>query len=63
METFAVARDDAYGHLPAQTRRGTYRLDAGYVTMATQDVFIQLSRAGVRLASVLNRPVGSGSSP
>ena len=41
--------------LPAQTRCGTYRLDAGYVTMATRDVSMQLSRAGVRLAVVLNR--------
>jgi hypothetical protein len=55
METFTIAHDDAYGHLPAQTRRGTYRLDAAYVTMATQDVAVQLSRAGVRLAVVLNR--------
>jgi hypothetical protein len=58
MEIFAVARDDAYGQLPAPTQRGSYRLDNGYVTMATRDISIQLSRAGIRLAVVLNRALG-----
>jgi hypothetical protein len=58
METFAVARDDAYGQLPPPTWRGSYRLDNGYVTMAIRDISIQLSRAGVRLAVVLNRALG-----
>jgi hypothetical protein len=58
METFAVARDDAYGQLPAPTRRGSYRLDNGYVTMAIRDISIQLSRTGVRLAVVLSQALG-----
>jgi hypothetical protein len=55
LETFGLARDDADGRLPAPTRRGGYRLDDSYVAMAKRDVSIQLSRAGVRLAIVLNR--------
>jgi hypothetical protein len=58
METFASALDDAYGHLPAQTRRGPYRLDAGYRTMAMRDVFIQLNWADVDLAVVLSWALG-----
>jgi hypothetical protein len=55
METFAIARNDAYGRLPAPNARGSYRLTDGYVAMAQRDVTIQLSKAGVRLAAVLNR--------
>jgi hypothetical protein len=58
LETFALVRDDAYGQLPVATRRGTYRLDNSCVAMAKRDVSIQLSRAGVRLAVVLNRALG-----
>jgi len=53
-ESFQVARDDAYGQLPEPTARGSFRLSDEYVTVATQDVAIQLSKAGVRLAFVLN---------
>jgi hypothetical protein len=35
--------------------RGTYRLSDEYVTSATADVAQQLSKAGVRLAFVLNK--------
>ena len=58
LETFALARDDAYGPLPVPTLRGGYRLDSSYVAMAKRDVSMQLSRAGVRLAAVLNRALG-----
>jgi hypothetical protein len=58
METFAVARKDAYGRLPEPNTKGVYVLDPGYVEAAVQDVRIQLSRAGVRLALVLNKALG-----
>jgi hypothetical protein len=54
MESFQMARDDAYGQLPPPTKRGSYRLTDEYVEMATKDVAVQLAKAGVRLALVLN---------
>jgi hypothetical protein len=54
-DSFHVAKDDAYGQLPPPNRRGSYRLPDSYVAMATRDVATQLSKAGVRLAFVLNR--------
>jgi hypothetical protein len=40
--------------LPGPWPGGTYRLPDNYVTKATDDVAEQLSKAGVRLAFVLN---------
>jgi hypothetical protein len=54
VESFDVAKADAYGQLPAPSTRGTYRLTDEYVTTATDDVARQLSKAGMRLAFVLN---------
>jgi hypothetical protein len=54
IETFYVAKSDAYGRLPGPWPGGTYRLPDDYVTKATDDVAEQLSKAGVRLAFVLN---------
>jgi hypothetical protein len=54
MESFNVASEDAYGQLPEPNRRGSFRLSDDYITTATQDVALQLSKAGVRLAFVLN---------
>jgi hypothetical protein len=54
-ESFQIAKADAYGQLPTPSGRNSYRLDDDYVTMATQDVSLQLSKAGVRLAFVLNQ--------
>ena len=58
LEAFAIGRDDAYGRLPPPTRRYTYRLTPAYIDMSVRDVRLQLSRAGVRLASVLNGALG-----
>jgi len=58
MESFAVARKDAYGLLPEPTT-SVYVLDAGYIEAAIRDVRLQLSRAGVRLAVVFNKAVGT----
>jgi S1/P1 Nuclease len=54
METFYVAKASAYGRLPDPSPGGSYRLSDDYVTTATGDVATQLSKAGVRLAVVLN---------
>jgi hypothetical protein len=54
-ESFALAKAVAYGALPAPGERGRYRLSAAYVRDAVDAVQLQLSRAGVRLAAVLNR--------
>ena len=54
-ESFKVAKDDAYGQLPEPLARGSYRLTDEYITTATQDVALQLSKAGARLAFLLNK--------
>jgi S1/P1 Nuclease len=58
LDSFKVAKDDAYGRLPAPNARGSYRLPEDYVAMATRDAAMQLSKAGVRLAMVLNDALG-----
>jgi nuclease S1 len=55
MEAFALARRDAYGLLPPPDGHDTYSLPPSYTEQAERDVALQLSRAGVRLAVVLNR--------
>lgn len=55
LESFQIAKRDAYGLLPPPTRRGTYRLDPNYIDVAIRDVRTQLTKAGVRLAFVLDR--------
>jgi hypothetical protein len=55
MESFALARTYAYGKLPPADGQGRYMLSAAYVAGATKIVAEQLSKAGVRLAVVLNR--------
>jgi len=54
MDSFKVAKADTYGQLPEPGPRGTFRLSEEYVTTAVDDVAQQLSKAGVRLAFVLN---------
>ncbi|AIY39330.1 Nuclease S1 [Collimonas arenae] len=58
LEAFALARTDAYGKLPTPEASGKYKLPASYVNNATSVVALQLSRAGVRLAKVLNDALG-----
>ena len=55
MEAFALARRDAYGLLTPPGDHGTYSLLSAYGEQAERDVALQLSRAGVRLAFVLNQ--------
>jgi hypothetical protein len=61
-EAFALSKQDAYGTPPlAKTapHQAPHHLDAAYVAQAEKDVGLQLSKAGVRLASVLNNALGS----
>jgi hypothetical protein len=55
MEAFGLAKRDAYGLLPRPGDQSTYTLPAGYTKQAQQDVALQLRRAGIRLAFVLNQ--------
>ncbi len=55
MESFLIAKSHAYGLLPAPDRPNHYELTAAYVTDATAVAAEQLSKAGVRLAEVLNQ--------
>ena len=54
MESFKVAKEDAFGQLPEPSSHGSFRLSDEYVTTATEAVALQLSKAGVRLAFVLH---------
>ena len=54
MESFTIAQNHSYGLLPAPTSTNHYSLPASYVTDAKTVVATQLSKAGVRLAFVLN---------
>jgi hypothetical protein len=55
LETFEVAREHAYGRLPAPDADGVYHLSSDYGLDAVAVTAEQLSRAGVRLAFVLNQ--------
>jgi S1/P1 Nuclease len=57
IETFDVAVTDVYGD-PPLSKHTLQHLDAAYVARAKKDVARQLSRAGVRLAAVLNKALG-----
>ena len=54
MESFTIAQNHTYGLLPAPNSTNHYSLPASYVTDAKSVVATQLSKAGVRLAFVLN---------
>jgi len=54
-ESFTLAKTVAYGMLPTPNAKGSYRLPASYIKAADRDAAIQLSKAGVRLAFVLNQ--------
>jgi hypothetical protein len=57
MEAFNIAFTDVYGD-PPLSKDTLQHLDATYAKRAERDVALQLSRAGVRLALVLNRALG-----
>jgi len=53
-DSFQIAKTHAYGLLSEPSARGSYGLSDEYVKTATADVALQLSKAGVRLAFLLN---------
>jgi hypothetical protein len=55
MEAFGLAKDHAYGKLPPKKPDGSYELPPDYVTDSIETIRLQLARAGVRLAGILNR--------
>jgi hypothetical protein len=55
IESFHVAGQHAYGLLPAPSSPSHYKLSTAYVSDATEVTAEQLSKAGVRLAFVLNQ--------
>jgi hypothetical protein len=58
MESFSVARQTAFGLLPVAYDNHHYHLSADYVHSAAEAAQLQLERAGVRLAFILNRSLG-----
>jgi hypothetical protein len=54
VESFSIAQVDVYGE-PPLSKDTLQHLDTAYVERAEKDVALQLSRAGVRLAALLNR--------
>lgn len=54
LEAYGASKAVAYGGLPAPDSGGVYQLNAAYETKAEATVAAQLSKAGVRLAAVLN---------
>jgi len=59
MEAFKLSKADAYGN-PPLSKSQPQNLDQSYVTQAEKDVILQLKRAGIRLASLLDKTLGSG---
>ena len=59
MESFALARDRAYGTLPAAGSDGCTRSREPMLTARQRDVASQLSKAGTRLALLLNRAMAA----
>jgi hypothetical protein len=53
-EAYRIAKKDAYGRLRKPDRRGIHRLTKNYAGHADAAVTLQLSRAGIRLATLLN---------
>jgi hypothetical protein len=61
MESFLISKRDVYGD-PPLSKEAVHHLDATYVAQAEKDAALQLSRAGVRLALLLNKLLAPKSS-
>ena len=61
MESFELSRKDAYTvpSRPTCADPGAIAIDGAYQAAAAKDAALQLEKAGVRLAAVLNRALGS----
>jgi len=57
MEAFQISKADVYGD-PPLSKGAVQHLDTNYVLRAESDVALQLSRAGVRVAYILNSALG-----
>jgi hypothetical protein len=57
-EAFAIAQENVYGDPPLSPDT-VHRLDAAYVKRAKEVIEQQLSRAGIRLATILNKALGA----
>jgi hypothetical protein len=57
-EAFDIAASDVYGN-PPLSKDEVQHLDQTYVEKVEKDVKLQLSRAGIRLAFLLNKDLGS----
>ena len=58
LQSFALGQSIVYGRLPPPDAAGVYELSPNYVDTASETVRMQLERAGVRLAAVLNAALG-----
>ena len=58
MEAFKLSKTDGYGD-PPLSKNALQHLDQAYVDRAEKDVRLLLSRAGVRLAAILNKALSS----
>jgi len=58
---YELARDHAYKKLPPPGAKGVYYLDAAYVDDASAIVALQLHKAGLRLAKILNKALAKTS--
>jgi|GEM_PF-1813005 hypothetical protein len=58
---YELARDQVYGKLPPPDAKGVYHLDAAYVDNGTSVVALQLHKAGLRLAKILNKALAKSS--
>jgi hypothetical protein len=58
---FELARDHAYAKLPPPDGKGVYHLDAAYIDDASSVVILQLHKAGLRLAKILNKALAKAS--
>jgi len=59
LEAFGLAKEHAYGKLPPKKADGSYELPPDYVTDSIETIRLQLARAGVRLAGILNHALGA----
>lgn len=58
---YELARDHVYGKLPAPDAKSVYHLDAAYVDDGSAIVALQLHKAGLRLAKILNKALAKSS--
>lgn len=58
-QSFEVARDQVYGKLPPPDAKGVYNLDSTYVQAGVATTRVQLIKAGIRLATLLNKALAA----